>query len=486
MTTSGQAVSPASRASLRRAGVITALGLACAAQFVLQLDFSIVNIALPTIQRELGFAPAELQWIVTGYALTFGSLLLLGGRLGDLLGRRRLLELGLGAFGIASLVCGLSLSPAMLIGARLAQGAAAALVSPSALALLAAANPEGPARNRAMSLFQAATAAGATAGVVAGGILVQFVGWRSIFLVNVPIVVVLVLLIRRVIPRDSTFGRPKLDVAGAVLVTASGAALIYGLSRGQESGFASLPTLAALVAAGALAVLFVAVERRVSSPMLPFAYFRPATHRASVGATALVGVVIVSYVYFVSLYLQRVLGFSPLLTGIAVIPSTATVVAVSTLLTRRAIGRLGVKWTLLLGLGLIAAGQLWFAQLSASGSYLANVFPGQVLTAGGIALALPAAAIGATSGVASSEQGLATGLLNTAQQMGAAVGLAVLASVAAAWTARTSSLSAGYALAYLLATGIALVAVIAVAARLNHAACQEELARRRAVEGGGS
>ncbi len=463
--------------------MITALGLVCAAQFVLQLDFSIVNIALPTIQRELGFVPAELQWIVTGYALTFGSLLLLGGRIGDLLGRRRTLQLGLGAFAAASLACGLSVSSAMLIGARLVQGAAAAFVSPSALALLAAANPEGPMRNRAISLFQAATAAGASAGVVAGGILVEFVGWRSIFLVNVPIVVVLVLLNRAVIPGDTARGRPQLDVAGAVLVTASGAALIYGLSSGQQSGFAAVPTILALAAAVVLAVLFVFVERRVSAPMLPFAYFRSPTHRASIGATALVGVVIVSYVYFVSLYLQHVLGFSPLLTGIAVIPSPATVVVISTLVTRRAIGRLGVKWALLLGLGLIGFGQLWFAQLSPSGTYLLNVLPGQVLTAAGIALALPAAAVGATSGVASTEQGLASGLLNTAQQMGAAVGLAVLATVAAAWTVRTGSLSAGYALAYLLASGIALIAVLGVAARLNHQVCQEELARQRAAMG---
>ncbi len=464
-----------------RAAVVSVLALVCAAQFVLQLDFSIVNVALPTIQRELGFAPAELQWIVTGYALTFGSLLLLGGRIGDLLGRRRLLAIGLVVFGLASLAAGLSISAGMLIGARLVQGGAAAMVSPSALALLAAGTAEGPARNRALSLFQAATAAGASAGVLAGGVLVSLVGWRSIFFVNVPIVAVLLVLVPGTIPRDATAGHPKLDLVGAALVTGSGAALIFGLSHGEESGFGSLPTLLAIAGAAVLAVAFVLVERRVAAPMLPFSYFRNATHRAAVGAMVLVGAVIVSYVYFVSLYLQRVLGFTPLLTGLALIPSTATIVLMTTLVTRRVIDRLGVKRVLLLGLGLIAAGQLWLATVHAGGSYLDNVLPGQIVASVGMALALPTAAIGATSGMAASEQGLASGLLNTAQQMGAAVGLAVLATIAAARTAQTSSLSAGYSLAFVVATGLALVAVIGVAHRLNHAACQAELARQRAA-----
>ncbi len=480
MTTSGVTTSLRAVRSPGRVVIVTALGLACAAQFVLQLDFSIVNVALPTIERELAFAPAELQWIVTGYALTFGSLLLLGGRAGDLVGRRRLLEVGLGVFGIASLTCGLSFSAPMLIGARLVQGGAAALVSPSALALLAAGYPEGPARNRALSLFQAATAAGASAGVLAGGILVEFLGWRWIFLVNVPIVAVLVVLIRGAIPSDVITGHPKLDVAGAALATAGGAALIFGLTNGQQNGFTSVGTVLAFAATILLAVVFVMVERRSSSPMLPFSYFRSPTHRASIGAIALVGIVLVSYPYFVSLYLQRVLAFTPFLTGLALLPSTVTVVVISSLVTRHAIDRLGVKWTLILGLVLIGAGQLWLAQLTVSGSYLSNILPGQILTSVGNSLALPAGTIGAISGVARSDDGIASGILNTARQMGSAVGLAVLATAAAAWTVQTGSLSAGYALSYLLATGVSLIAVLWVASRLNHRVCQAELARRRA------
>ncbi len=441
--------------------------------------------ALPTIQRELAFVAADLQWIVTGYALTFGSFLLLGGRLGDLLGRRRLLAIGLGVFAVASLSCGLSVSPAMLIGSRLIQGAAAAFVSPSAFALLTSSHPEGPSRNRAVSLFQAATAAGASTGVVAGGILVQFLGWRAIFLVNLPIVAVLLVLIPGVIPSDSTTSHPRLDLAGAALVTGAGAALIYGLSNGEVAGFLAPITLVSLAAAVVAAVAFLRVERSAAAPMLPFSYFSNPTHRAAIGSMAIMGGVIAAYVYFVSLYVQHVLGVSPLVTGIALLPSTVTVVVTTVLLTRRLLDRLGVKWMLLLGLGFIGAGQLWFVQLTSSGSGLLDVFPGQLLTAFGIALALPTAGIGATSGVAKSDQGLAGGILTTSQQIGAAVVVALLATIAAARTTSTGSLAGGYALAYVVSAGLVLVAGIWVAHRLNHAACQAELARRR-TQGSGT
>src|SRR6266851_10150271 len=278
--------------SIARRPVISALALICAAQFVLQLDFSIVNVALPTIQRELGFAAADLQWVVTGYALTFGSLLLPGGRAGDLLGRRRLLLLGLTLFAFASLTCGLALSPLMLILSRFVQGAGAAFVSPSALSLLTTTNAEGTARNRALSIWQASTAAGASAGVIAGGVLTQYLGWRAIFLVNLPIIAVLLLLIPRVIPDDKSTGRQRIDVLGAALVTASAAALIYGLSSGQQQGFGSLGTVLALGAAVLLALVFVLVERTTTAPMVPFSYFSSPTHRAAVGAMLLMGAVI--------------------------------------------------------------------------------------------------------------------------------------------------------------------------------------------------
>jgi MFS family permease len=213
-----------------------ALGLVVAAQFVLQLDFSIVNVALPTIKRELDFAPAELQWIVTGYALTFGSLLLFGGRVGDLAGHRRVLLIGLGAFGVASLAAGLSPTSLALVLSRFVQGASAAFVAPQALAIISDLFAEGPARNRALGIFQGATAAGASAGIVLGGVFTEFVGWRAIFLVNPPIIVVLVIAIRRVLPAKTRRPGARLDIAGAVLATASIALLIFGLSQGQQHG----------------------------------------------------------------------------------------------------------------------------------------------------------------------------------------------------------------------------------------------------------
>ncbi len=465
--------------AIARPPAISALGLICAAQFVLQLDFSIVNVALPTIQRDLGFAPADLQWVVTGYALTFGSLLLLGGRTGDLLGRRRLLVLGLVLFGLASLTCGLAISPLMLTLTRFVQGAGGALVSPSALSLLTTSNAEGAARNRALSVWQASTAAGASTGVIAGGVLTQYLGWRAIFLANLPIIAVLLLLIPLVLPNDTSAGRQRIDVPGAVLVTASAAALIYGLSRGQQQGFGSLGTVLALVAAVLLAVVFVLVERTTAAPMVPFSYFSSATHRASVGAMVLMGAVIAAFVYFISLYLQRVLGASALFTGLALLPSTVTIVLMSTFATRRLLDRLGVKRMLLLGLTSMGVGQLVFSFMRSGGSYPLNVLPGLLLTSLGIALALPAASIGATTGVDRSEQGLAGGLLTTGLQIGSAIGLALLATLAAARTVQTGSLAAGYGFSYLVATWIVLIAMVLVATQLNHRACQTELTRQR-------
>jgi EmrB/QacA subfamily drug resistance transporter len=461
-----------------RRPAVSVLALICAAQFVLQLDFSIVNVALPTIQRELGFAAADLQWVVTGYALTFGSLLLLGGRVGDLLGRRRLLVLGLTLFALASLTCGLALSPLMLILSRFAQGAGAAFVSPSALSLLTTTNAEGAARNRALSIWQASTAAGASAGVIAGGVLTQYLGWRAIFLVNLPIIALLLLLIPHVIPDDRSTGRQRIDVLGTVLVTASAAALIYGLSSGQQQGFGSLGTVLALGAAVLLALMFVLVERTTTAPIVPFSYFSSSTHRAAIGAMLLMGAVLATYVYFTSLYMQRVLGESALLTGLSLIPSTVTVILISTFATRRLLDRLGVKRLLLIGLASMGLGQVWLSFMTGGGSYIVNVLPGLLLTALGIALALPAASIGATTGVDRRVQGLAGALLTTGQQIGSAVGLALLATIAAAHTVQTGSLAAGYGFSYLVATGIVLIAMVLVATQLNHKACQSELAHQ--------
>jgi EmrB/QacA subfamily drug resistance transporter len=454
-----------------------AMALICAAQFVLQLDFSIVNVALPTIQADLHMVAAELQWVVTGYALTFGSLLLVGGRLADLLGRRRVLVIGLIVFAVASLACGLAQWPVMLIVARLVQGSAGALVSPAALSLLTTTNAEGAARNRALAIWQATTAAGATAGIVAGGLLTQYAGWRAVFLVNPPLILIMLALIRR-LPASAPTGTSRIDYPGAALVTAAIASLIFGLSYGQQHGFDSPATIATLVLAVLLGAAFVRVELTAAVPMLPLAIFSVPSRRAAVAAMVMIGAVLAGYVYFVSLYLQRVHHYSPVLTGLALVPSTVTVVLMSTLGTRQLLSRVSARWVLVAGLSCMGAGQLWLSFISLHATYLSVVLPGLILTSLGIGLALPTASIAITSGVRREDQGLAGALFTTSQQTGAAVGLAVLATAAAARTASAArvaarsaqvagSLVAGYRLSFLISTGIVVVAAILVTVQLR-------------------
>jgi EmrB/QacA subfamily drug resistance transporter len=464
-----------------------ALFLVSAAQFVLQLDFSIVNVALATIQREFGVSAADLQWVVTGYALPFGALLLLGGRLGDLLGHRRLLTSGLVAFGVTSLGAGLAPDAGALIAFRFLQGASAALVAPMALAAVTDLFDDGPARNRALGIFQGATAGGATAGIVLGGILTQYAGWRSIFLVNPPVIAILVAVMLRLLPRDrhgpaapephdDNSKKPRLDLGGAALVTASVAALIYGLTQGQQRGFESAAALGSLALAVLLAAAFVVVERTVAAPMVPFAVLADPGRRAALLVQLLLSAVVGGYVYFIALYMQRALGFSALEAGLGLLPATVTIVVMSTFVTRRLIARLGLRAVLVIGLVSVALGQLWLSRMTASGSYAADVLPGIMLSAWGMSLVFPATSIAATARMRPGERGLAGGLFAMSQQVGLAVGLAVLATVAAARTRAVSPASglgsaaaqagwlvSGYRLAYLAA---AIVAASALAVAL--------------------
>jgi EmrB/QacA subfamily drug resistance transporter len=476
------ASAPVERSQIRSSAV--ALALICAAQFVLQLDFSIVNVALPAIQRELRMVPGQLQWVVTGYALTFGSLLLVGGRASDLLGRRRLLCVGLTLFALASLGAGVAQAAAPLIVARVVQGAAGAMVSPAALSLLTTLHAEGPDRTRALGIWQAATAAGATTGIIAGGLLTQYLGWRAIFLVNPPLIAIILPIILRALPASPPSGGQRIDVRGAVLATGSLAALIFGLSNGQEHGFTGALTVAMMLAAVLLAIAFVVTEQTVAAPMVPLSIFREPTRRAAVLAMLLMGAVIAGYVYFSSLYLQRVEHFSPVKTGLALVPSTLTVVVVSTFVSRRLLAHIGVKLMLLAGLLSMAAGQLWLAQIRLGAPYSSTVLPGLVLTAIGLGLAFPTASVAITSGVKATDQGVAGGLFVTGQQAGAAIGLAALAAVAASRTAADhASLVAGYRLAFLIATGLALVAAGVVAAQISGEVCREEVQRQRENSG---
>jgi EmrB/QacA subfamily drug resistance transporter len=454
------------------------LALLCTAQFVLTLDFSIVNVALPTIQRQLHFTPANLQWIVTGYALTFGSLLLLGGRAGDLFGRRRLLVAGLILFALASLTCGLAQDSVMLIVSRVVQGIGGALISPAALSLLTASNPEGPRRVRALGLWQAAAAGGASTGVVLGGILTQYVDWRAIFLINIPIVAIMLAAIPRTLQQETPTTYVRLDYLGASTITVSIASLIYGLSYGEQHGFSQGVTIMALLCCVVFGAAFPLIERRTKAPMLPLNLLSDRTRRAGLGTMIMTGAIIVAYVYFASLYLQRVLHFEPVVTGVCFLPSTLMVMLTASQLTRRVVKRLGVKLTLLGGLASIGVGQLWLSHLPVHGTYWQNVLPGLLFTAFGMGLVFPAASIGATSGVAPGDQGIAAGLLNTSQQVGSAVGLAVLATVASAVSKSSHhSLTPGFRMSYAVATGLVGVTVVFVLLQLSGPKCQLEAAR---------
>ena len=454
------------------------LALICAAQFVLQLDFSIVNVALPSIQRSLGMSAAQLQWIVTGYALTFGSLLLIGGRAADRFGRRRVLMAGLVGFALASLAAGVAQSPLELVVARLIQGVSGAMVSPAALSLLTTTSPEGPSRTRALGLWQAATAAGATAGILIGGLLTQFLGWRAIFLVNPPLICVLLVLVPRLLPAGDRSASGRIKVPEGLLGTATLAALIFGLTNGEQHGFAQPATIVALLIAVLLAVIFVAAERHVATPLIPRVVLSDPGHRAAVAMMVLAGGIVASYVYFVSLYLQRVHHFTPVSTGLALVPATVTVVLTSTFGTRRLAKRTSPKTRMLLGLAAIACGQAWLGHIAGGTSYFAAVLPGQLLTASGVGIAFPTASAVITSGVRGPDQGAAGASFVTSQQTGAAAGLATLATIAAARTAASPShsLVAGYRLAFLISAGIAGFTAVLIASRLRPVSRAEPLA----------
>jgi len=440
-----------------------ALIVVCAAQFVLQLDFSVVNVALPSIKGGLGFSDSDLQWIVTGYALTFGALLLFGGRAGDLFGQRKTLLFGLILFGIGSIGGGLAPTPETLIAARFIQGAAGALVSPAALSSLTLLFPDGASRIRALGIWQGATAAGGTAGIVLGGLLVETLGWRSVFFINVPIVLALVILVPRVIPRPASHPRVALHIGPSLLITVAIALVIYALSNLEQFGPANIVTVAPFAAGLAAAARFVVTEMRARDPLIPRDLLRSRQRRGALGVMLITGAVLAAYVYFVSLYLQTVLRLSPLLTGISLLPATLTIVVLSSFIARRVIGKIGLKATALTGAILVAGGQSWFVSLSTTGDYLLNVLPALILTAAGIGLLLPAVSIAATADVAANVQGAAASLLTTSQQVGAALGVATLATIAATRTSAGASVSAGYSTAYVI-SAIAMIGAAVIVA----------------------
>jgi EmrB/QacA subfamily drug resistance transporter len=447
---------------------VLVLALLCAAQFMVILDVTVVNVALPSIQADLGFAFADLQWVVTAYTLAFGGLLLLGGRAADLLGRRRVFLAGLGLFTAASLASGLATSPEMLLAARVLQGVGAALLSPAALSLLTAVFPEGPQRHRALAAWAAVGASGAAFGVLLGGILTEAFGWEAIFVVNVPVGLAVALGALRALPAAPP-AAGRIDVAGGLTATASLVALIYALVGADAAGWGSAQTLGLLAAAAAGIGAFFAVEARVREPLVPVAFFR---RRATVTALVLMllGIgTLVSGFFFSSLYLQQVLGHSALRTGLEFLPVAGAIV-VAAHAGGHLIARFGAKPVIASGLALGAVGALLLSGLSTGGSYPADVLPGFLVLAVGSGLTLVGVTITAMSGAGHDDAGLISGLTSTAHELGIALVLSVLSAIAAsrigggtlqtAVGADAGALTAGFADAFRVAAVIALAAML--------------------------
>ena len=449
-----------------------ALLLVCAAQLMIVLDGTIVNVALPTIQDSLGFSGAGLSWVVNAYLLTFGGFLLLGGRAGDLFGRRRVFMVGLALFTLASFLCGLSGSQVMLVAARALQGVGGAIIAPAALSIIITAFKDPGERARAMGVWAFVVSGGASIGVLLGGVLTQTMGWPWIFFVNLPVGLAALALCRPLLETDTAPDeRVGFDLPGAFLITSSLVSVVYAVVGAGQNPPAL--TVFLLLAAVALMVAFIAVERRSEAPLVPldvFARSRNLTVSNVVMALAVVGMV--GWFFFSALYLQGVLGYDSLATGLSYLPATIALGAISQGPAASAVNRFGIKPTIVGGLGLMAVGLLFFARAPVGGSFLVSVLPGMLVLGVGAAFGFMAVILASTSGVPESEAGLASGLVNTSQQMGGALGLAALAAVAAYITgAGTGSdiaaLNSGYHVAFLVGAGCVILGALLAATLLQ-------------------
>ena len=446
-----------------------ALALLSVAYLMVVLDLSIVNVALPSIQTDLGFSPEDLQWIVSGYALTFGGFLLLGGRMGDLLGRRLVFMIGLAAFAAFSLLAGFATSPEMLIVARLLQGAAGAILSPSVFSIVSVMFSEGSERNKALGILGAVAGSGAAIGVLLGGVFTQYVGWEWIFFVNIPIGLGALLLVPRYVRESRADGLAKhFDTAGAVTVTGSLMLLVYGLTQSTNAGWASLQTIGVLAGSVLLMAAFLAIELRSRSPLVPLGFFR---RRTPTGANIVglgLGTTVFGMFFLLSLYMQQVLGFSAMQTGAAYLAIALTAV-VSSGISQALVTRIGVKPVLATGMSLLAGGLLYFTQVSPQGSYVGDLLPGFLLVGVGLGFSFVPVSIAALAGIGDREAGLASGLINTTQQVGGALGLAVLATISttrtenllASGTEPAAALTTGFAAAFWVGVGFALISLAA-------------------------
>jgi EmrB/QacA subfamily drug resistance transporter len=462
-----------------------ALALLALTQFMIVIDASITNVALPTIGRDLKINQTDLSWVVNAYTLTFGGFLLLGGRLADLIGRRRMFVIGLLVFGGGSLLGGLSGSSSFLDGARALQGIGAAFVSPAALSLVTTIFAEGAERNRALGVWGAVAGAGGAVGVLLGGVLTQ-IDWRLVLFVNVPVAIGAIIAAPRVLPEGKDPTEVKgFDLPGAISVTAGLALLVYAMVKASQEGWGTTATIVRLAISVVLLVAFVVIELRTEHPLLPFSIFRLRTLRGANLAGLLTGMSLFSMFLFISYYLQFVLGYSAIQTGVAYLPLAVSIIitagAASQLVTR-----IGFKPTLIGGLGLVAVGLFWFSQISPHGSYLSDVLGPSILAGCGLGFTFVPVTIAAVTGTSGPQAGVASGLINTSQQIGGALGVAILVSVSTSRIAEFGraaatphALVAGYSRAFLVGCGFAVLAALLSAIVVSGQDSREQAAAAR-------
>jgi len=460
-TTTGSAA----RISDRRKQLI--LLLACLGQFMVILDIAIVTVALPSMKHSLDFSATGLQWVVNAYTLTFAGFLLLGGRTADLFGRRRIFLLGLMVFTLASLVCGLAWAPGPMVAARAIQGLGGAILSPATLTILIVTFPDPGERAHALGIWSAALASGGATGALAGGFLTDYLNWRWIFLINVPIGIAGFVLARSVLQESRAEGASRsLDVAGAVTITGGLTALVYGVVQTDSYAWTSIDTIIPLVAAAVLIAAFVVIELRADAPLVPFGTFRSRSLSGANFVMLMVGASMFAMWYFISLYLQEVLHYSPMQAGLCFLPASLAIV-IGAQICGRIVGKLGPRLILSASTLVVGLSLFWMSQTTATSTYLSGVFGPITLAGLGLGFSFPAGTFAATAGVAPQRAGLASGLVNANRQLGGAIGLAVLATIAEqhtksllATTSVPQAITSGYTLAFVVAGVFALAAAV--------------------------
>jgi len=451
------------------------LAVVGAAFFMTVLDVAIVNVAIPSIQKDLQIREETVQWVIIAYAITFGGFLLLGGRMADLLGRRRIFVGGLILFTLASLVCGLASSAGVLIAARAVQGVGAAIISPAALSIVTTTFTEGAERNKALGIWGALGGSGAAAGVLFGGILTKYLGWAWIFFVNVPVGALVFALTWPLVPESrAELGHRRFDAAGAVTVTGGLALLVYAISKAPDVGWAAARTIVLLVAAVALLAAFTIWELRTRAPLMPFRIFRLRSLAAANVVGFLLGAVIFANFFVLTLYVQQVLGWSALKTGLTFLATAGTTVIWAGV-SQALVTRYGTRPVLVLGMLVLAASLGWYTQIPVGGHYWPDLLPAYVTFALGLAFSFIPVSIAALAQVEPHEAGLASGLINTNQQIGGAIGVAVAAtiftshakSLLASHHSPAAAFTAGYQHAFWALVAIALVGALAAAVLLR-------------------